>query len=294
MAETSAKKEQLKQIKKDRRKQFLKTFFSGKQVYVGTVILIIVVLGAICAPLISPYNPNEQNLMNALAKPGTEQWFGTDDLGRDIFSRIIYGSRISMVVALVSTAIAGACGMIIGLIAGYFGGKIDAIIMRIMDAMMSVPIVILALVIGSILGKGLFNICLCIGIVMIPAYARTTRGQVLQVKQLDYVISGKLGGAKAMKNAFKHVLPNCLAPNLVLMTMNMGSAILTEASLSFLGMGINPPTATWGAMVSGGYRYLSTEPWIAIIPGIFVLITVWAFNICGDAVRDALDPKLSK
>lgn len=294
MAETSAKKEQLKQIKKDRRKQFLKTFFSGKQVYVGTVILIIVVLGAICAPLISPYNPNEQNLMNALAKPGTEHWFGTDDLGRDIFSRIIYGSRISMIVALVSTAIAGVCGMIIGLIAGYFGGKIDAIIMRIMDAMMSIPVVILALVIGSILGKGLFNICLCIGIVMIPAYARTTRGQVLQVKQLDYVIAGKLGGAKAMKNAFKHVLPNCLAPNLVLMTMNMGSAILTEASLSFLGMGINPPTATWGAMVSGGYRYLSTEPWIAIIPGLFVLITVWAFNICGDAVRDALDPKLSK
>lgn len=294
MAEISAKKEQLKQIKKDRRKQFLKTFFAGKQVYVGTVILIIVVLGAICAPLISPYNPNEQNLMNALAKPGTEHWFGTDDLGRDIFSRIIYGSRISMIVALVSTAIAGICGMVIGLIAGYFGGKIDAIIMRIMDAMMSVPVVILALVIGSILGKGLFNICLCIGIVMIPAYARTTRGQVLQVKQLDYVIAGKLGGAKAMKNAFKHVLPNCLAPNLVLMTMNMGSAILTEASLSFLGMGINPPTATWGAMVSGGYRYLSTEPWIAIIPGLFVLITVWAFNICGDAVRDALDPKLSK
>ena len=294
MTETNAKKEQLKQIKKDRRKQFLKTFFSGKQVYVGTVILIVVVLGAICAPLISPYNPNEQNLMNALAKPGAEHWFGTDDLGRDIFSRIIYGSRISMVVALVSTAIAGVCGMIIGLIAGYFGGKIDAIIMRIMDAMMSIPVVILALVIGSILGKGLFNICLCIGIDMIPAYARTTRGQVLQVKQLDYVIAGKLGGAKAMKNAFKHVLPNCLAPNLVLMTMNMGSAILTEASLSFLGMGINPPTATWGAMVSGGYRYLSTEPWIAIIPGLFVLITVWAFNICGDAVRDALDPKLSK
>lgn len=294
MTETNAKKEQLKQIKKDRRKQFLKTFFSGKQVYVGTAILIIVVLGAICAPLISPYDPNEQNLMNALAKPGAEHWFGTDDLGRDIFSRIIYGSRISMVVALVSTAIAGVCGMIIGLIAGYFGGKIDAIIMRIMDAMMSIPVVILALVIGSILGKGLFNICLCIGIVMIPAYARTTRGQVLQVKQLDYVIAGKLGGAKAMKNAFKHVLPNCLAPNLVLMTMNMGSAILTEASLSFLGMGINPPTATWGAMVSAGHRYLSTEPWIAIIPGLFVLITVWAFNICGDAVRDALDPKLSK
>ena len=160
MAETSAKKEQLKQIKKDRRKQFLKTFFSGKQVYVGTIILIVVVLGAICAPLISPYDPNEQNLMNALAKPGTEHWFGTDDLGRDIFSRIIYGSRISMIVALVSTAIAGVCGMIIGLIAGYFGGKIDAIIMRIMDAMMSIPVVILALVIGSILGKGLFNICL--------------------------------------------------------------------------------------------------------------------------------------
>ncbi len=294
MAGNTNKIEQAKQIKKDRRKQFIKTFFSGKQVYVGVVILIIMVAGAILAPLVSPYDPNKQELMNALAKPSAEHWFGTDDLGRDILSRIIYGSRISMIVGLVSTAIAGICGMAVGLAAGYLGGKADAVIMRIMDAMMSIPVVILALVIGSILGKGLFNICLCLGIVMIPAYARTTRGQVLQVKQLDYVIAGKLNGATALKNAVKHVMPNCLAPNLVLMTMNLGTAILTEASLSFLGMGINPPTATWGAMVSGGYKYLATEPWIAIIPGIFVLLTVWAFNICGDAVRDALDPRLSR
>ena len=165
-------------------------------------------------------------------------------------------------------------------------------IMRVMDAMMSIPVVILALFIGSILGKGLGNIMLCIGIVMMPGYARMTRGQVLSVKQLDYVTAGKISGATRMKNAVKHILPNCIAPNLVLATMNLGTAILTEAGLSYLGMGINPPTASWGAMVSDGYRYLQDTPHIALIPGIFIILTVWAFNVCGDALRDATDPRL--
>ena len=164
--------------------------------------------------------------------------------------------------------------------------------MRVMDAMMSIPVVILALFIGSILGKGLGNIMLCIGIVMMPGYARMTRGQVLSVKQLDYVTAGKISGATRMKNAVKHILPNCIAPNLVLATMNLGTAILTEAGLSYLGMGINPPTASWGAMVSDGYRSLQDTPHIALIPGIFIILTVWAFNVCGDALRDATDPRL--
>ncbi len=164
--------------------------------------------------------------------------------------------------------------------------------MRIMDAMMSIPLIILAMFLGGVLGKGLGNVMLSIGIVMIPSYARLTRGQVLSVKQLDYVTAARVGGATRRRNILKHVLPNCLSPNLVLMTMNLGSAVMTEAGLSFLGMGINPPTPSWGAMISDGYRYIRTNPVLAIAPGIFILLTVWACNVCGDALRDALDPKL--
>lgn len=278
--------------KQERRKQFLRAFFSRKPVIVGFVIIIIMILLAIAAPLWAPYDPFTQDLRNALQGPSAAHPFGTDALGRDMLSRIIYGSRASLSVGLVSTAIAGCAGIALGLLSGYLGKVVDAVVMRIMDAMMSIPVIILALFLGSVLGKGLGNVMLCIGIVMIPSYARLTRGQVLAVKQLDYVTAGKIGGATRFKNAVKHILPNCLSPNLVLMTMNLGSAILTEASLSFLGMGINPPTPSWGAMVSEGYKYLSTNPAIAIIPGIFILITVWSFNVCGDALRDALDPKL--
>lgn len=164
--------------------------------------------------------------------------------------------------------------------------------MRIMDAMLAIPIIILALFLGSALGKGLGNIILCIGISMIPRYARVTRGSVLQVKKLDYVTASKISGASKIKIARVHILKNCLSSNLVMMTMNLGDAILTEASLSYLGMGINPPTPSWGGMVSNGYDWLSMNPTVAIAPGIFIILTVWAFNVCGDALRDALDPKL--
>lgn len=276
----------------ERREQFLKAFFARIPVRIGFAIIVIMVLAAILAPLAAPYDPNAQDLLHMLQGPSADHLFGTDALGRDLLSRIIYGGRASLSVGAVSTLIAGGIGVTLGLIAGYLGKWIDAVIMRIMDAMMSIPVVILALFLGSILGKGLGNIMLCIGIVMMPGYARMTRGQVLAVKQLDYVTAGKIGGASRMKNAFKHILPNCIAPNLVLATMNLGSAIMVEAGLSYLGMGINPPTASWGAMVSDGYRYLANQPHIAIIPGVFIILIVWSFNVCGDALRDAVDPRL--
>jgi peptide/nickel transport system permease protein len=217
---------------------------------------------------------------------------GTDALGRDMLSRIIYGAQVSLAVGLVSVVIAGSIGITLGMIAGYIGGLVDSIIMRIMDAMMSIPLIILAMFLGSVLGKGLGNIMLSVGSAMMPSYARLTRGQVMSVKQLDFITAGKIGGATKFKNMIKHVLPNTLSPSIVLMTMNLGGAILTEAALSFLGMGINPPTPSWGAMVSDGYRYLNTVPLISIAPGLFIMVTVWAFNVVGDALRDALDPRL--
>lgn len=276
----------------ERRRLFLSNFFYRVPVRIGFAIIVIMVLAAVLAPVLAPGGPNKQDLLNMLQPISAAHPFGTDALGRDLLVRIIYGAQASLSVGLVSTIIAGGLGITLGLIAGYFGKIVDSVIMRIMDAMMSIPVIILALFLGSILGKGLGNVMLCIGIVMMPGYARMTRGQVLAVKQLDYVTAGKISGAPPMKNAIKHILPNCIAPNLVLATMNLGTAILTEAGLSYLGMGINPPTASWGAMVSDGYRYLSSAPHIAIIPGLFIILVVWSFNVCGDALRDATDPRL--
>ena len=281
-----------KKLTIERREQFIKAFFERKTVRLGFIIIIVMVFLALFAPLVAPYDPSETDLLNTLKGPSLSHPFGTDALGRDLLSRIIYGARASLSVGLVSTIIAGGIGIAFGLISGYLGKWVDAVIMRIMDAMMSIPVVILALFLGSIMGKGLGNIMLCIGIVMMPGYARMTRGQVLAVKELDYVTAGEISGSTRIKNAIHHILPNVLAPNLVLATMNLGTAIMTESGLSYLGMGINPPTPSWGAMVSDGYAYLASYPHIAIIPGIFIIITVWSFNVCGDALRDATDPRL--
>lgn len=190
--------------------------------------------------------------------------------------------------------ISSVIGMALGLIAGMAGGVVDAFIMRVMDAMMAVPMLILAMFLGAILGQGLGNVCLAIGISMVPGYARVTRGQVLSVRNADYVTAGTLCGASRIRNTLVHVFPNCLSVNIVSMTASLGGAILAEANLSFLGMGITPPTPSWGAMVSGGYKYLSTQPIIAIAPGIAIIIVVLCFNMCGDALRDALDPKAAR
>jgi peptide/nickel transport system permease protein len=213
-------------------------------------------------------------------------------MGRDVFSRIIYGTRVSFSVGIVSVAIAGSLGMLLGTISGIAGGVVDSVIMRIMDAMLSIPLIILAIFLGSILGKGLGNVMLAVGISMMPSYARLTRGQVLSIREMDYVTAGTICGSSAIRNAITHIIPNCVSPNIVLMTVNLGGAILAEANLSFLGLGISPPMASWGGMVSDGKAFLRMNPIIAIAPGIFVLLIVLCFNIVGDAVRDALDPRL--
>ncbi|MDR1825277.1 MAG: ABC transporter permease [Bifidobacteriaceae bacterium] len=270
----------------------VKGFFSRVPVIIGSVIILTVVVFAVAAPLIAPYDPAKQDVVARLQPMSAEHWFGTDGLGRDVLSRLIFGSRTSLLVGLFSTLVAGCFGMAIGLIAGFVGKWVDSIMMRVMDALMSIPIIILALFLGAVLGRGLGNIILCLGIVMTPSYARVTRGQVLSVKQLDYVTAARVSGGTGLKTVVHHIFPNCLAPNMVLATMNLGVAILVEAALSFLGMGIAEPTPSWGGMVSQGKDVLTTAPTMAVAASLFIVITVWAFNVVGDAVRDLLDPRL--
>lgn len=279
-------------ISRIRSSRIFRVMFGRKLIVVCTLILVAMFLLAIFAPLAAPYDPNKDDLYNVLKGSSPEHWLGTDSNGRDILSRIIYGGRISFTVGIVAVGISSLIGMALGLISGVAGGIVDTIIMRVMDAMMAIPMLILALFLGAILGQGLGNVCLAIGISMVPAYARITRGQVLTVRNADYVTAGTLCGGSWIRNAVVHIFPNCLSANIVTMTSSLGGAILAEANLSFLGMGISPPTASWGAMVSGGNKFLSTQPIIAIAPGIAIVIVVLCFNMVGDALRDALDPKL--
>lgn len=281
-----------KMSRKIKNSRIVKVLFARKSVVFCLIVLALLILAAVFAPFVTAYDPNKQDLRAMLQEISFAHPLGTDSMGRDLLTRIIFGGRVSFTVGLVSVLVAGSIGMILGLLAGMAGGFIDAVVMRIMDAMMSVPMIIMALFLGSILGKGLGNICLAIGISMIPSYARVTRGQVLTVREMDYITAGTLCGASKFKNTLVHILPNCISANIVLMTMNLGNAILNEAALSFLGMGINPPTASWGSMVNDGYKYMSSNPIIAIAPGVFIMITVLCFNMVGDALRDAMDPKL--
>ena len=273
-------------------RRFLRVFLARKVVVVALVILMIMVLVAVFAPLLAPHDPYQQKLTHSLQQPSSEHPLGTDLLGRDVLSRIIYGTRVSLMVGIVVVFIAGAVGMTIGLLSGYFGGVLDALLMRIMDAMIAVPMIVLALAFGALLGGGIVNVIIALGLAIVPAYARLMRGQVLSVKNSDYVMAAMLTGVGNLRNMLVHVLPNCISPLIVLITMNLGLAILAEAGLSFLGLGITPPEASWGSMVNDGYRYLLTNPLLSIAPGVAILVVVLSFNIVGDALRDALDPRL--
>ncbi len=273
-------------------KRFSRVFFGRGLVIFGFIVIFLLVITAIFAPFIAPYNPYLTNLENHLASPSAQHWLGTDSLGRDTLSRVIFGTRTSLLIGLVAIGIAAAIGMTLGLIAGYYGGWVYTIIMRLVDAVMAFPMILLALVIAALLGGGLVNVIIALGFSMMPSYARLMSSQVLSVKETDYVMAEKSLGADSFRIMLRHIFPNCLPPLIVLVTMMLGATILAEAGLSFLGVGIEPPTAAWGAMVNEGRQYLLTDPVLSIAPGVAIMLVVFAFNMIGDGLRDALDPRL--
>jgi peptide/nickel transport system permease protein len=259
---------------------------------IGLVIIAAFIIVAVFAPFIAPYDPDAQDLKAILKQPSAEHLLGTDELGRDTLSREIFGAQISLIVGLVAVLVAVVAGTILGLCAGYFGGWTQTIIMRLIDALMSIPPLVLMLSIAAVLGGGLKNILIALGIGMIPTYCRLTCGQIISLKESDFVLAASSIGANDLRIMFRHLLPNSFAVLLVAMTMNIGFAILAEASLSYLGIGIVPPTATWGSMVSNGYKYLMSNPVLSFAPGLSILAVVLSFNLVGDGLRDALDPRL--
>jgi peptide/nickel transport system permease protein len=273
-------------------RRFLRVMFSRWLVIFGVVVIVLLIITAMFAPLLAPYNPNKVNLPEMMQQPSAHHLMGTDEMGRDVLSRLIYGSRIAVLVGIVVVTLAGAIGMLLGLLAGYFGGWVETIIMRFMDALMSLPPLILMLAIATMLGAGMSKVFIALAVGFMPTYCRLMCGEVLSAKENDYIMAANVLGGSHLRVMFRHLVPNVFPPLFVNVTMDLGFAILSEASLSFLGIGINPPTATWGNMISGGEHYLLTNPLLSIVPGVAIVLVVLAFNLVGDGLRDALDPRL--
>ena len=273
-------------------RKFLSVLFGRKIVLLSAIVVLFFLLCALASPLIAPYDPNEIDLTSMLEGPSAEHIFGTDQHGRDLFSRIVYGSRMAFLVGVLAVLVAAVVGCLVGLVAGYFGGAIDSVLMRIIEAEMSIPGIMLALALVATFGNSTGMLIFILGFSAIPPYARMMRAQVLSVRELDYVASSRIIGNSDFKTMLRHVFPNCLSPIIVLMSQSIGGTILSEASLSYLGAGIMPPTASWGKIVSEGYQYLTTSPLFALLPGVAVILLVLSFNILGDGLRDALDPHM--
>ncbi|MBQ1356488.1 MAG: ABC transporter permease [Solobacterium sp.] len=276
----------------ENRTRFFRAMFARKIVVVATVVVVLVILAAVFADFLAPYNPNEQDLYHILQGPGEGHLLGTDAFGRDVLSRLLFGARISLAVGLMAVVIACVIGTILGMYAAYFGGIADAVIMRTCEALRSVPAVILAMALVSVFGGGAKNVAIILGISTIPGYVLMMRAQVLSVSNRDFVTAARLQGAGSHRVLYRHILPNCLSPLIVMMTQQVGSTILAEAGLSFLGVGISIPTASWGTMVAEGKAIMLRNPYLSLIPGICVAVLVISLNTMGDGIRDALDPHL--
>ena len=277
--------------KLNRLRGHLKRFLSHPLNCISVSVVTAMVLMAVFAPLIAPYHYAQVNTAEQWQGPSARHWLGTDQYGRDILSRVIYGSQISLLVGFTTVCLAMFIGVIVGSISGYFRGKVDEIIMRIVEVFMAIPGIVLALAIVSVLGPSVVNVIIAISVYRITQFARVTRGAFLSVMAMDYIEACRaqgLGGARIM---FLHALPNCIGPIVVLATVLMGNVILSEATLSFLGLGIQPPLASWGVMIKDGNEYLMFAPWMSVWPGVFLLITMMAFNLLGDGLRDFLDPR---
>ncbi|MDR5682477.1 MAG: ABC transporter permease [Armatimonadota bacterium] len=262
---------------------------------VGGLVLLVFAIGvAVGAPWLAPYDPTYQDLLAPLEPPSRKHPFGTDEVGRDILSRVIYGSRISLSVGLISVSIGGTAGVTLGLVSGFYGGRLDDVILRVMDLMLAFPGILLALAIVAVLGPGLFNVMIAVGIAATPSFTRVTRGQTLSVREMDYVVGARAIGCTNARVIWRYVLPNVLPSIIVLATLGLASAILAASGLSFLGLGAQPPTPEWGAMLSSGRAYLRQAWWITTFPGLAIMLTVLGMNMLGDGLRDALDPKLRR
>ncbi|MDP8922627.1 MAG: ABC transporter permease [Chloroflexota bacterium] len=275
-----------------RGQRFFRQLLETRLVGTGLTISGIVFLCAILADVIAPYDPNTQDYLALTEAPSTAHWLGTDDLGRDVLSRIIYGARVSLQVGIIAVGIAVALGVTLGLLAGYLGGFVDDVIMRFIDSVQAFPGLILALGITAALGPGIGNAMIAIGFVSTPAMARLTRGQVLSLREREFVHAAQVIGASPLTIMARHIWPNATAPIIVQATLLVATAIVTEASLSFLGVGVKPPTPSWGSMLRTGSQYLEVAPWLAFAPGVAIFLTVLAFNFVGDGLRRALDPRL--
>ncbi len=258
----------------------------------GVIIILLLVLMAIFAPLLAPYNPNEQDLYHVLESPSRQHLLGTDDVGRDLLSRVIYGSRVSLLVGLLATASSAIIGVLIGLVAGYKGGFIDMITMRITDTFMCIPGLILLFVMAAALGPGLHNIIIAVTALGWTGFARIIRGQVLVVREMPYVKAAQATGASGLRIMFRHLLPNSMAPIIVTASLAVGWNIMLESTAAFFGLGVQPPTPSWGKALRIGYSYLESVPLFSIAPGLMITLAVLSFNLLGDGLRDALDPRL--
>ncbi len=271
---------------------FLRRLARNRTAVAGGVVVLIIILIAIFAPLVAPYPPIEQNFTAYLTAPNSAHLFGTDEQGRDLLSRVIYGSRISLRIGIIAVSIGAIAGLACGLVAGYYGGWVDTVIMRWMDIMLAFPEILLALAIVAILGPALTTVMIGVGIASIPHYTRVVRGSVLSVKQAEYISAARVVGCSSARIIVRHVLPNTIAPVMVLATTGTAAAIITGAALSFLGLGVQPPAPEWGSMLSNGRTYLQHAPWIVTFPGLAIMVTVIAINLFGDGLRDTLDPRL--
>jgi peptide/nickel transport system permease protein len=273
-------------------RRFQKVFFSRGMVVFGLVILLLMMITAIFAPLLAPYKPNQIHPVESLQTPGTKHLLGTDKLGRDTLSRLIYGTRTALEVGFATVLISSLAGIILGLIAGYFSGLAGSLIMRAMDALMCFPMIMLALLIAAVLGGGVKNVIIALSVSSIPVYARVTNALTLTIRENDYILAEKSLGSGNLRIVFRHILPNAFAPLIVIITLQLGNLILAEAGLSFLGIGISAPTAAWGSMVSDGRNFLMDHPVLTMAPGLAIMLVVFAFNLVGDGLRDAIDPRL--